>query len=290
MSRPLRALAATLIGVGTAVSLTGCVSTTLPGSAAGADKLPPSITEDKQLKVALSPDFPPMEYRDDKTNALSGVDVELARALGKKLGLKVIFEEQRFDQLMNSVATSRVDMVMSGISDTVERQQTVDFVDYFKTVGRLYTLPKRAADFRGRQDVCGKKLAVSKTTDYYGQALEFNKKYCTGAGRPAIRILPTDSGAAARLQLEQNRADVAIQGGENLAFFDRTEPGRFRAVLQPLPAKPFAVVVKKDDKAMAALVTKGFDKLWADGTYQRILKESRMSYGATRPTFNGVKN
>lgn len=252
--------------------------------------LPPSITEDKELKVGLSPDFPPMEYRDEKTNRVVGVDVDLARALGAALGLKVTFQEQKFDQLMNSVTTSRVDMVMSGISDTVDRQETVDFVDYFDTVGRFYTLPGRADDFRDGDDVCGRKLAVSKTTDYYGQALDYNKRYCTGKGRPAIRVLPTDSGAAARLQLEQKRADVAIQGGENLAFFDRTEPGRFKAVLDPIPAKPFAAVVKKDDKPMARLVLKGFRQIRADGTYQRILKKAGMSYGATAPTFNRVED
>ncbi|MFJ8932230.1 ABC transporter substrate-binding protein [Streptomyces sp. NPDC102364] len=290
MSRSLRVLTAVAACLAATAALTGCVSTSMPASAAGKGGLPPSITEDKELKVGLSPDFPPMEYRDEKTNRVVGVDVDLARALGHALGLKVTFQEQKFDQLMNSVTTSRVDMVMSGISDTVDRQETVDFVDYFDTVGRFYTLPGRADDFRDGGDVCGRKLAVSKTTDYYGQALDYNKRYCTGKGRPAIRVLPTDSGAAARLQLEQKRADVAIQGGENLAFFDRTEPGRFKAVLDPIPAKPFAAVVKKDDKPMARLVLKGFRQIRADGTYQRILKKAGMSYGATAPTFNRVED
>ncbi|MFB7757501.1 transporter substrate-binding domain-containing protein [Streptomyces sp. NPDC056121] len=179
MSRPLRALMAATACLAATAALTGCVSTSMPASAAGKGGLPPSITEDKELKVGLSPDFPPMEYRDEKTNRVVGVDVELARALGAKLGLKVTFQEQKFDQLMNSVTTSRVDMVMSGISDTVDRQETVDFVDYFDTVGRFYTLPSRADDFRNNDDVCGRKLAVSKTTDYYRQALDYNKRYCT---------------------------------------------------------------------------------------------------------------
>ncbi|MFJ9175874.1 ABC transporter substrate-binding protein [Streptomyces sp. NPDC102360] len=290
MSRPLRALTAVAACLAATAALTGCVSTSMPASAAGKGGLPPSISKDKQLKVGLSPDFPPMEYRDEKTNRVVGVDVDLARALGAELGLKVTFQEQKFDQLMNSVTTSRVDMVMSGISDTVDRQETVDFVDYFDTVGRFYTLPSRADDFRDGDDVCGRKLAVSKTTDYYGQALDYNKRYCTGKGKPAIRVLPTDSGAAARLQLEQKRADVAIQGGENLAFFGRTEPGRFKTVLDPIPAKPFAAVVKKDDKPMARLVLKGFRQIRADGTYQRILKKAGMAYGSMAPTFNGVED
>ncbi|MFD0514394.1 transporter substrate-binding domain-containing protein [Streptomyces aureus] len=192
MSRPIRALVSVAVCLGATAALTGCVSTTLPASADGKGGLPPSVVDGKELKVGLSPDFPPMEYRDGKTNRLVGVDVDLARALGAELGLKVTFVEQRFDQLMNSVATSRVDLVMSGISDTVQRQETVDFVDYFDTVGRLYTLPSRAGDFRTAADVCGRKLAVSKTTDYYGQALAFNKKYCTGKGsRPCRYCRPT---------------------------------------------------------------------------------------------------
>ncbi|MCW3818966.1 ABC transporter substrate-binding protein [Micromonospora sp. DR5-3] len=289
MPRYTRTIGLAVTAVVAASSLAACAGKPPTDTGAGDASLPAAIAASKEIRIGLSPDFPPMEYRDEKSQQLAGVDVELAKALGASLGLKVTFVEEKFDQLMNSVSTGRVDIVMSGISDTVQRQETVDFVDYFKSEGRLYTLSARAGEFTSPDQVCGKKLAVSKTTDYYQQALDLDKKECQGAGRPAIQILPTDSGSAARLQLEQKRADLAIQGAENLAFFAKTQPGKFDVVLDPLPANPFAVVLKKGDKPMADLVTKGLTQIQQDGTYDKILKAAGLEYGSMKPVFNGVK-
>ncbi|BAS15122.1 arginine-binding extracellular protein ArtP [Arthrobacter sp. Hiyo8] len=73
-----------------------------------------------------------MEFRDNDKN-LAGLDIELQQKLGEALGVKVEVVESPFDQLINSAQTGRVDVVMSGISDTMERQKTADFVDYFKS-------------------------------------------------------------------------------------------------------------------------------------------------------------
>jgi len=79
-----------------------------------------------------------------------------------------------------------------------------------------------------------------------------------------VNILPTDSGAAARLQIEQGRADLAAQGAENLIYINTKEQGKYQAVLDPLPAKVIKflerhdiaiplVDIRDDKKAMSKL-------------------------------------
>ncbi|MFJ5955855.1 ABC transporter substrate-binding protein [Paenarthrobacter sp. NPDC092416] len=274
-----------------AFGLTACVGgaeTTTTEAAAGTTGLPQTIKDAGKIRIGLSPDFPPMEFR-DSDKKLSGVDIDLQQKLGEVLGVEIEVVESPFDQLINSVQTGRVDLVMSGISDTAERQKTADFVDYFKSQGSLYTSGARAGEFTKQSDICGKKLAVSGKTDYFEQVKTLSKTVCTDNGLPELSILPTDSGAAARLQIEQGRVDLAAQGGENLAYFAKTEPGKYAAVLDPLPAKPFGVLMQKDNTQLANAVKDAFAKIIESGDYQKILDKWGVGYGAMTPEINGVK-
>ena len=150
-----RVATAAIVALTAALGLSACSSAIVGGNAPAADKVK-TITSGV-LTVGLSPDFPPMEYLDPNGDKLVGVDVDLANELGKRLGLKVNFVQQKFDQLINSVRTSRVDIVFSGLSDTVERQKTLDFVDYFKSAGRFYTTAGHESDFTKDTDACGKR-------------------------------------------------------------------------------------------------------------------------------------
>ena len=52
-------------------------------------ELPPELAKQGSIKVAIVPNYPPMEFRDPATNTLTGFDVELGEALGKKLGHQI---------------------------------------------------------------------------------------------------------------------------------------------------------------------------------------------------------
>ncbi|MDQ0276455.1 polar amino acid transport system substrate-binding protein [Arthrobacter silviterrae] len=241
------------------------------------------------LTVGLSPDFPPMEYLDPKTNQLTGADVDLVNEIAKRLNLKVEFTQQKFDQLVNSVKTERVDITFSGMSDTVARQKTVDFVDYFKSVGRFYTLAANKAKYTKATDACGQAVAVSSATDYFPKLQQFSKDTCESAGLPAVNIIPTDSGAAARLQLDQGRATLAIQGAENLVYFAQQDPGKYDMVLPDLTNTPFGAAVKKGNTALADKVRDAFAAMNTDGTTKKILDKYNVGYGLMAPAINGVK-
>jgi len=266
-----------------ALALTACGS---PAKSAGNDL---NTIKDGVLSVGLSPDFPPMEYLDESSNQLVGVDIDIVTEIGKRLGLKVEYTQQKFDQLINSVRTNRVDIVFSGMSDTVERQKTVDFIDYFKSVGRFYALGADKAKYSEDADVCGKSVAVSSKTDYYPALQKFSKDKCEAAGKPAVKIVPTDSGAAARLQLDQGRAQLAIQGAENLVYFEKKNPGKYAMVLSNVTELPFGAATKKGNSALENKVVKAFQDMKADGTLKKILDTHNVGYGLMDPVINGVK-
>ncbi|MFT4218551.1 MAG: ABC transporter substrate-binding protein [Micropruina sp.] len=278
----------------TVIVLSGCVpAKTTPSADPSADPsgLPAAIAQSGTLKVGTSPAYAPMAFKNpDNTTETIGADIDLANAVAKNLGVKVELVETPFDQLINSVATGRVDTVMSGISDTVERQKSATFVDYLNSQGRFYALTDKAGVYTSQDAICGKKVAVSSKTDYYDQVADVSKKVCEDAGKPAVERLGTDSGAAARLQIQQGRADLAVQGGEGIAYLDQfTEKGKYKVVLDALPGTPFGAIVKKDATQLANALLKAFEAIQADGTYDAILKKWGLEEYKLKPAINGTK-
>lgn len=272
-----------------ALSTAGCVAgnTNTSSSAAKSSGSVPAKLADGVLTIGMSPDFPPMEFKDGAN--LVGLDVELANALAKELGVTVTWSENKYDQLLPSIQTDRVDIVMSGLSDNLERQKSNDFVDYFASAGVFYTQAANAAKYTKATDLCGKTVAVSSKTDYFDQIAQRSADVCIKANLPEIKRLGTDSGSAARLQLQQGRADLAAQGRENVAYINTQENNAYAIVGEPLPSTPFGIVVKKGDTQLANAMLKAMEKLQANGTYDQILAKWNLKDAKLTPQINGSK-
>src|SRR6266704_2548580 len=135
-------------------------------ASAMAIELPPEIAKQGSIKVAIVPNYPPMEFRDPVTNTLTGFDVELGEALGRKLGVKIAWQETSFDQLMPAIATGRVDAILSGMTDLKSRQDTASFVDYLRSGPRFFIQQSRAAEFKDAMALCGKTVGASRRTSF----------------------------------------------------------------------------------------------------------------------------
>ena len=59
------------------------------------------------------------------------MDVDLAKAIGQTLGLKVKIVKAGFDAIIPGLASGKYDLSLSSFTDSKEREKTVDFVTYF---------------------------------------------------------------------------------------------------------------------------------------------------------------
>lgn len=86
------------------------------------------------LKVALSPDFAPMEFYDlakNGTDAIVGFDVILAKYLATELGMTLELKPMSFDASQAAVQTGNVDIAISGFSWTYDREQNYEITNYY---------------------------------------------------------------------------------------------------------------------------------------------------------------
>jgi polar amino acid transport system substrate-binding protein len=252
--------------------------------------LPAAYKAKGQIIVGINGIFPPMEYKEPGKDELIGFDVDLAKAIGKALGVKIVLDDQKFDQLINSTITSRVDMVISGISDTPARQKTVDFIDYFNSGTQAYTTKAYASSIKRLEDMSGKTLAVSASTDYYTTLEKWSKENLEAKGLPGIKMLGVDSEATARLQMIQGRAQASAISPEVLGWLNKENPGMFVAFGPLLNVDPYGIMFRKDNVALRDAVLAALKELFADGTYKALLTKWDLMPGAVAaPLVNGNK-
>lgn len=252
--------------------------------------LPASIKAKGQIVVGINGIFPPMEYKEPGMDQLIGFDVDLTKAIGDALGVKIVFDDQKFDQLINSLITSRVDMVISGMSDTPVRQKTLDFIDYFNSGTQAYTTKAFSSTVTSLESLSGKTLAVSASTDYYTTLEKWSKDNLEAKGKPGIKMLGVDSEATARLQMVQGRAQASAISPEVLGWLNKQNPGQFVPVGPLLNLDPYGIAFKKDNAALRDAVFAALKQIIANGTYAKIIAKWELGPGAVAvPAINGNK-
>ena len=247
-------------------------------------ELPPEIAKQGSIRVAIVPNYPPMEFRDPATNALTGFDVELGEALGRKLGLKIAWQETSFDQMMPAIATGRVDAILSGMTDMATRQDTATFVDYLRNGPRFFVQQSRAAEFKDALALCGKKVGASRRTSFPKLIAAWSDARC---GSDPIQFVGTEGSADARTQLKQGRLDAAVQGGETLPYMMDLDPGAYVPIGDIFAVQFSGLALNVKEKALQQAVVEALDALIADGSYRALLAKWKLAdYGVEKATIN----
>ncbi|MFJ2362157.1 ABC transporter substrate-binding protein [Pseudomonas sp. NPDC087697] len=261
----------------------------MASSVTWAADLPASIKAKGEIVVAIMPNYPPMDFKDPATNILTGLDYDLGNALAERLGVKIKWQETGFEQMINALTTDRVDVVLSGMTDTAERQQSVTFVDYFTSGPQFYTLQKNK-DTNEIADLCGKKVGTSRRTTFPAEIAEWSKANCEAKGKPAINVIGTEGSADARAQLRQSRIDAAMQGSETLSYLKTQEKDTYKTVGMPISVQFSGLGVSKKKPELSEAVKVALQSMVDDGSYQAILKKWDLELGAIKTvTINAGK-
>jgi polar amino acid transport system substrate-binding protein len=87
------------------------------------------------LVVATAPTYPPVVFETE--NGIIGIEADLARIVGEKIGREIVFRRYPFPELIDALERGDVDVIMSGLSVTPERSARVRFTDPYMDIGQL---------------------------------------------------------------------------------------------------------------------------------------------------------
>ncbi|NYH20148.1 ABC transporter substrate-binding protein [Paraburkholderia bryophila] len=259
------------------------------GAAVQAQALPDAIAKTKVIKVAVNSIYPPMEYKDPESGELIGFDIDLGNAIAKQLGVKLDWQESAFEQLLPSLATGRVDMVLSGMSDVPGRRDAADFLDYLNSGAQFYILSgAQGSAIHQPADLCGKSVGTSRSTSFPADTAAWSATHCVG--KAPVAVAGTEDTSAARMQLKQGRIVAGVQGSETLPYAMKLEPNTYKPIGEPFATSPEGIAIAKSNPKLRDAVKAALDKLIANGTYSAIVaKWGLQSSGVQQLTMNGAK-
>jgi polar amino acid transport system substrate-binding protein len=102
------------------------------------------VTRGELVVAMLGVDTPPFFY--EKNGELVGLEVDLAKAMAKELGVKVRFNRsaKNFNATVDLVAKGEADMAISKISRTLARTQIISFTQPYLTLNHALILNRVA--------------------------------------------------------------------------------------------------------------------------------------------------
>lgn len=270
-----------------ALALAGCSNNSDTGDAGGAavsdvepDEaavalLPEDVKSSGVLAIGTDGDYPPNEYKDENGEPI-GWAVDLTEAVAAKLGLEPEWEILGFDSIIPRVQEGVLGLGSSSFTDTLERQNSVDFVNYLNA-GSLWAAG--IDEDVDPDDACGLTIAVQATTIQHLTEMPARDKECTDAGKPGIEVLPFDGQSEATNAVVNGRAaafsaDLPVTGDAVAKLGDK-----LKVVGEVFDAAPYGFATQKGSD-MTKAVQAALQSLMDDGTYLEILEGAGIESGA----------
>lgn len=210
-----------------------------------------------KLTLATNAEFPPYEYHDG--DKIVGIDMDIADAIAKKLGLEVQIEDIAFDSVILEVTSGKADIGLAGISATDERKQSVDFSDTYTTSKQLIIV-KDDSPIKGSKDLEGKTVGVQTGTT--GDILASDIK--------DVKPERYDKGMDAVQALSQGKVDAVIIDSEVAKKFVEETSG-LKVLDEAFADENYAIAIKKGNKELLDSVNKALSELKSDGTIDSII-------------------
>jgi polar amino acid transport system substrate-binding protein len=132
-----------------------------PPSPASASPVIDGILKRGELRVGTSGNQPPLTAT-TKAGKIIGFDADIAAALAKAMGVKLTLVPMEFAELIPSLAHGDVDMVLSGLTMTPERNLHVAFVGPYLLSGMsILTKEKTMAKLRRAEELDTPKVSLA---------------------------------------------------------------------------------------------------------------------------------
>jgi len=125
----------------------------------------------KALIVGTDPTFQPMEFT--QGGKMVGYDIDLANLLAKQVGVPVKLKNITFDNLFTALQQHQIDMIISAVTITPEREKKYTFSKHYLNAGQVIITQKTNELIKAPADLKGKKIGVQQGTTDESEALKY---------------------------------------------------------------------------------------------------------------------
>lgn len=234
---------------------------TMAASAKGSDDLLKTIQERGTIIVGLEGDWAPWSYVDEN-DELTGYDVEVAKAIADKLGVKIQIVPGEWDGLFAGMDAGRYDMVVNGVEVTEERADKYDFSTPYAYIRTALIVKGDNDSIKTFEDLKGKKTANSIASTYMNLAESY--------GATCYGVSTLDETLTMVLQ---GRVDATLNAIVSFTDYMAQHPdSNLKVVATTEEASNVAIPMRKGDEtaSLREAVNKAIDELREDGTLSEL--------------------
>jgi ABC-type amino acid transport substrate-binding protein len=213
-----------------------------------------------QLLVGSDIPYPPFEF--GNAPDYTGFDVELMDAIGKRLGVEVVWRDAPFNPIFNNLRNGTFDAVISAATITPKREQIVAFSDPYYDSNQSILVRADESGITSEADLDGKSIGVQQ-----GTTGEEKAKAISGA---QVRSYPAAQGAFNALLTGQ--VDAVVNDLPVSADFAKQNNG-VKVVGEIKTGEQYGIAVSKDNPGLLAAINKQLAALRSDGTYETLYKK-----------------
>ncbi|MEX1352033.1 MAG: ABC transporter substrate-binding protein [Desulfobacterales bacterium] len=226
----------------------------------------------KLVRIGVEGAYPPFSYT-TADGELEGFDIDIARALGKAMGVDIKLVAQDWDGIIPALMARKYDAIIASMSITEERKKKVAFTNkYYNTPAKFVCKKGAMKDFTREQvaeATAGKKIGVQRAT--------IHDNFITDNGGEGVEIKRYATQDEAYMDLVAGRVDmlladsVAIDGG----FLKKPEGQDYQFVGPDLTDKKWfgegsGIACRKKDTDLVEMFNKAIAQIRSDGTYKSI--------------------
>ena len=217
-----------------------------------------NLVESGKLIMSTNAEFPPYEMTIDD-GGFAGIDIEIAQAIAKELGLELVIDDMDFDAAMLAVQNGQSDICMAGLTVDNDRLKVMDFSTSYAT-GKQVIIVKDdsnvTVDNLGDQMIGTQKATTSHIycTDDYGED----------------HVVAYDSSITAVQALLNGQVDCVVVDSGPAQELIKGKAG-LKILETEYVTENYAIAVDKGNQALLDAINEVLAKLTADGTIQSII-------------------
>ena len=215
------------------------------------------------LVVGTDAAYAPFESQNEK-GEIVGFDIDIVKAVAQKAGLEVKFVNTPWEGIFNALKQGDRDLLVSSITITDERRQTMDFTAPYFDAHQLIAV---RADSKVTRFDDLKALKVGVQTGTTG-----DETISRLQGKNSPNIKRFEGTPLALSELETGGIDAVVADNGVVVNYVKNHGGsKFRTVNDPAFApEQYGIAVKKGNAELLARLNQGLAAIRADGSYDRI--------------------
>ena len=230
--------------------------------AAGSDAAPAA---GKTYKIALNAEFAPFESITSE-GKMEGFDIDLMDAMAKAGGFQVEYKHQPWEGLFTTINTGDADAIISAVTMTDERKQTMAFTDPYYTITQIVLVPqgKSVASVNDLKNLDKVGVVTGQTGDLAVQKI---------LGATSDKIVRYETFALAAKEIENGSVDVVISDSAVVANYVKNNGDKGFAMVQvpDFAEEHYGIAVAKDNTELLNTFNAALKTIKENGEYQKIL-------------------